>query len=128
MSGRRRNEGFIITCNFLLLNRFLTERKLKNHINSMHDPESIIICDKCGKQMRTKIILKKHLELMHSNTPRPEPELKQCQVCGAWLKGMTGLKQHMKSIHVESAGEHRCHVCSKISPNARALRRHIYHK
>lgn len=107
--------------------KFLTERKLKNHMNSMHDPESIIICDKCGKQMRTKIILKKHQELMHSNTPRPEPELKQCQICGAWLKGMTGLKQHMKSIHVESAGEHRCHVCSKISPNARALRRHIYH-
>ncbi|TDG50830.1 hypothetical protein AWZ03_002819 [Drosophila navojoa] len=107
--------------------KFLTERKLKNHMNSMHDPESIIICDKCGKQMRTKIILKKHQELMHSNTPRPEPELKQCQICGAWLKGMTGLKQHMKSIHVESAGEHRCHVCSKVSPNARALRRHIYH-
>ncbi|KAH8407552.1 hypothetical protein KR222_005287, partial [Zaprionus bogoriensis] len=107
--------------------KFLTERKLKNHMNSMHDPESIIICDKCGKQMRTKIILKKHQELMHSNTPRPEPELKQCQICGAWLKGMTGLKQHMKSIHVESAGEHRCHVCGKISPNARALRRHIYH-
>ncbi|EDW02312.1 transcription factor grauzone [Drosophila grimshawi] len=107
--------------------KFLTERKLKNHMNSMHDPERIIICDKCGKQMRTKIILKKHQELMHSDTPRPEPELKQCQICGAWLKGMTGLKQHMKSIHVESAGEHRCHVCSKVSPNARALRRHIYH-
>ncbi|ALC41503.1 CG4282 [Drosophila busckii] len=107
--------------------RFLTERKLKNHMNSMHDPESIIICDKCGKQMRTKIILKKHQELMHSNTPRPEPELKQCQICNAWLKGVTGLKQHMKSIHIESAGEHRCHVCGKISPNARALRRHIYH-
>ncbi|XP_022222046.2 zinc finger and SCAN domain-containing protein 12 [Drosophila obscura] len=107
--------------------KFLTERKLKNHMNSMHDPESTIICDKCGKQMRTKIILKKHQELMHSDKPRPEPELKQCQICGAWLKGMTGLKQHMKSIHVESAGEHRCHICSKVSPNARALRRHIYH-
>ncbi|XP_037715326.1 transcription factor grauzone [Drosophila subpulchrella] len=107
--------------------KFLTERKLKNHMSSMHDPESTIICDKCGKQMRTKIILKKHQELMHSDKPRPEPELKQCQICGAWLKGMTGLKQHMKSIHVESAGEHRCHICAKVSPNARALRRHIYH-
>ncbi|KAH8337869.1 hypothetical protein KR067_007711, partial [Drosophila pandora] len=107
--------------------KFLTERKLKNHMSSMHDPESTIICDKCGKQMRTKIILKKHQELMHSDKPRPEPELKQCQICGAWLKGMTGLKQHMKSIHVESAGEHRCPICSKVSPNARALRRHIYH-
>ncbi|KAH8400706.1 hypothetical protein KR009_000517, partial [Drosophila setifemur] len=107
--------------------KFLTERKLKNHMSSMHDPESTIICDKCGKQMRTKIILKKHQELMHSDKPRPEPELKQCQICGAWLKGMTGLKQHMKSIHVESAGEHRCHICGKVSPNARALRRHIYH-
>ncbi|KAH8234455.1 hypothetical protein KR038_010364, partial [Drosophila bunnanda] len=107
--------------------KFLTERKLKNHMSSMHDPESTIICDKCGKQMRTKIILKKHQELMHSDKPRPEPELKQCQICGAWLKGMTGLKQHMKSIHVESVGEHRCHICAKVSPNARALRRHIYH-
>ncbi|KAH8269435.1 hypothetical protein KR018_002974, partial [Drosophila ironensis] len=107
--------------------KFLTERKLKNHMSSMHDPESAIICDKCGKQMRTKVILKKHQELMHSDKPRPETELKQCQICGAWLKGMTGLKQHMKSIHVESAGEHRCHICGKVSPNARALRRHIYH-
>ncbi|XP_067632912.1 transcription factor grauzone-like [Eurosta solidaginis] len=102
-----------------------TQRKLKDHIKYNHDPESTIICDKCGKQVRTQY-LKKHHQLEHSEQPRPVPQPMQCQICGTWLRHVSGLKQHMKSIHEDPGGEHRCTICNKVSTTARALRRHIY--
>nr|XP_014092312.1 transcription factor grauzone [Bactrocera oleae] len=102
-----------------------TQRKLKDHIKYNHDPESTIICDKCGKQVRTQY-LKKHHQLEHSEVPRPVPQPMQCQICGTWLRHMSGLKQHMKSIHEDPGGEHRCQICNKVSTTSRALRRHIY--
>ncbi|XP_053962685.1 zinc finger protein 892 [Anastrepha ludens] len=102
-----------------------TQRKLKDHMKYNHDPESTIICDKCGKQVRTQY-LKKHHQLEHSEQPRPVPQPMQCQICGTWLRHMSGLKQHMKSIHEDPGGEHRCQICNKVSTTARALRRHVY--
>ncbi|XP_036343595.1 transcription factor grauzone-like [Rhagoletis pomonella] len=102
-----------------------TQRKLKDHMKYNHDPESTIICDKCGKQVRTQY-LKKHHQLEHSEQPRPIPQPMQCQICGTWLRHMSGLKQHMKSIHEDPGGEHRCSICNKVSTTARALRRHVY--
>ncbi|CAD7013661.1 unnamed protein product [Ceratitis capitata] len=102
-----------------------TQRKLKDHMKYNHDPESTIICEKCGRQVRTQY-LKKHHQLEHSEVPRPVPKPMQCQICGTWLRHLSGLKQHMKAIHEDSGGEHRCHICNKVSTTSRALRRHIY--
>lgn len=112
-------------CSHISYTRLPTQRKLKDHIKYNHDPESTIICDKCGKQVRTQY-LKKHHQLEHSEVPRPVPQPMQCQICGTWLRHMSGLKQHMKSIHEDPGGEHRCQICNKVSTTARALRRHVY--
>ncbi|KAH8372237.1 hypothetical protein KR093_010711 [Drosophila rubida] len=104
-----------------------TERKLKEHLRYMHDPETAIICDKCGKTLRSQANLKKHHELEHSDTPRPKPDPVQCEICGTWLRHMSGLKQHMSTVHEPPGEEHRCHICNKKSTNSRALKRHIYH-
>ncbi|XP_012155783.1 transcription factor grauzone isoform X2 [Ceratitis capitata] len=102
-----------------------TSRSLQDHVKTAHGPRSTVICDKCGKQVRSSY-LKKHHQLEHFDEPRPTPEPQQCQICGAWLRHQAGLKQHMKSLHEDVGGEHRCQICNKVSTNARALRRHVY--
>ncbi|KAH8253798.1 hypothetical protein KR032_006962 [Drosophila birchii] len=104
-----------------------TARKLKQHMRYMHDPETAIICDKCGKTLRTQTNLKKHHELEHSEAPRPKPDPVQCEICGTWLSHLSGLKQHMNTVHEPPGTEHRCPICNKTSTNSRALKRHIYH-
>ncbi|KAL9915466.1 uncharacterized protein ACN427_002730 isoform 1-T1 [Glossina fuscipes fuscipes] len=104
-----------------------TDRKLKEHLKYSHDPQSSVICDKCGKTLKSGYSLKKHNEIEHSDKPKPPPEPQQCEICGTWLRHLSGLKQHMKSLHEDTNIEHRCHICNKTSSTARALRRHIYH-
>lgn len=109
------------------LSRLPTDRKLKEHLKYSHDPQSSVICDKCGKTLKSGYSLKKHNEIEHSDKPKPPPEPQQCEICGTWLRHLAGLKQHMKSLHEDTNIEHRCHICNKTSSTARALRRHIYH-
>lgn len=111
----------------LYLYRCPTDRKLKDHMKSVHDPQRSVICDKCGKTLKSGYSLKKHHEIEHSEMPKPVPIPQQCEICGAWLRHLAGLKQHMKNIHESEQTEHRCHICNKVSSTSRALKRHIYH-
>lgn len=91
----------------------------------VHDPRRTAMCDKCGKTFKSIYNVKKHHELAHSDVPKSVPVAQQCNICGAWLSHLTGLKHHMKDIHESLQTEHRCHICQKVSSTARALKRHV---
>ncbi|KAI9576758.1 hypothetical protein GQX74_010740 [Glossina fuscipes] len=61
-----------------LQNILPTDRKLKEHLKYSHDPQSSVICDKCGKTLKSGCSLKKHNEIEHSDKPKPPPEPQQC--------------------------------------------------
>lgn len=82
------------------------------------------ICDICGNKFKTKYTLKKHIQYYHTDKVRTDKEPEQCKICFKWLRGSKGVKAHMKNIHEDPGGEHRCKICNHISTTAKGLRVH----
>lgn len=82
------------------------------------------ICDICGNKFKTKYTLKKHIQYYHTDMVRTDKEPQQCKICFKWLRGMKGVKAHMKNIHEDPGGEHRCKICNHLSTTAKGLRVH----
>lgn len=82
------------------------------------------MCDICGRTFKSKFTLKKHIELKHSEKPRQDKDPQECPICYKLLRGIKGLKAHMKNIHEAGEHEHRCKICNHISTTAKGLRVH----
>lgn len=111
------------TLQFLSVSRFPIKRKLDSHMLT-HSEVYNSICDICGNKFKTKYTLKKHIQYYHTDKVRTDKEPEQCKICFKWLRGSKGVKAHMKNIHEDPGGEHRCKICNHISTTAKGLRVH----
>ncbi|XP_052860435.1 zinc finger protein 816-like [Anopheles cruzii] len=95
---------------------------IKKHITEMHGERQMLICDVCGKKMRTKLAMKRHI-MLHAGIDTLEKV--QCSYCAKFVQGKHNLKQHIRHMHLEEGQVFRCDVCQHESPNSKALQ---YHK
>ncbi|XP_065367259.1 transcription factor grauzone-like [Calliphora vicina] len=95
---------------------------LKIHTEVVHLKKQAKVCYICGKTLGTSTEYKAHMN-KHEGIPAP---LINCDVCGLRLISERSLKLHKESQHpVGGKQQHPCPVCHKISPTARALKKHV---
>ncbi|KNC21319.1 Transcription factor grauzone, partial [Lucilia cuprina] len=95
---------------------------LKIHTEVVHLKKQAQVCYICGKTLGTSTEYKTHMN-KHEGIPAP---VINCDVCGLRLISKRSLKLHKESQHpVGGKQDHPCPICHKISPTARALKKHI---
>uniref|UniRef100_A0A1B0APQ5 Transcription factor grauzone n=1 Tax=Glossina palpalis gambiensis TaxID=67801 RepID=A0A1B0APQ5_9MUSC len=97
---------------------FVLETRLKAHERSVHN--IACVCDQCGKTVRGKYALKRHL-LEHAGVTKRKWT---CDQCEAQLNSHYALKRHKEAIHHDGTTVYVCKDCGKIAPSAQALRCH----
>ncbi|XP_073812573.1 uncharacterized protein isoform X17 [Musca autumnalis] len=104
--------------------KFATKLLLYNH-KKYHSPSNIVVCDICGKTMRSVETLKKHKNAIHFKKPKV-PE--QCSYCGKWYSTRGTLQTHVLNMHIYTDREHRCEICGFVSTTRSAKLKHIRFK
>ncbi|XP_073812569.1 uncharacterized protein isoform X13 [Musca autumnalis] len=104
--------------------KFATKILLHSHIR-YHSPSNIVVCDICGKTMRSADTLKKHKNAIHIKKPKVPA---QCNYCGKWYSTRGTLQTHVLNMHIYTDTEHRCEICGFVSTTRSAKLKHIRFK
>lgn len=83
------------------------------------DSKQNIVCETCGKQVKTRKNLRRHIKSVHEKAlPKFE-----CEKCG---KKVQNLKVHVQNMHENyiPRGPAICETCGKVYPNTLSLARH----
>lgn len=108
-----------------LLYRFASKYLLSCHNRYIHLKTYAKVCDICGKTIYCKDLFERHM-LQHEGRKAPTVT---CDVCGLILTDEKALKRHKSIVHPEGGQkEYACTMCSKISPNLMAHKRHVKFK
>ncbi|XP_013116977.1 transcription factor grauzone [Stomoxys calcitrans] len=108
---------------------FGNEYVLTQHQRVVHLNIYAKVCEICGQTMPDSNSFKRHMEKHESvseiKSATPTSTVK-CDDCGLILAGPLNLKRHRDLQHpVGGKRDYTCHICRKISPNLRALKKHI---
>ncbi|XP_075168097.1 transcription factor grauzone-like [Haematobia irritans] len=108
---------------------FGNEYVLTQHQRVVHLNIYAKVCEICGQTMPDSNSFKRHMEKHDSvseiKSSTPTTTVK-CDECGLILAGPLNLKRHRDLQHpVGGKRDYTCHICRKISPNLRALKKHI---
>jgi len=87
---------------------FLDMRDLNNH-KTVHSDERNMQCEHCDKCFKSDLYLKRHVKLMHSDSP---PGEFKCEVCDKKFKTRDYLYRHEKKIHRDPV-YYVCSFCGK---------------
>uniref|UniRef100_A0A1I8Q076 C2H2-type domain-containing protein n=1 Tax=Stomoxys calcitrans TaxID=35570 RepID=A0A1I8Q076_STOCA len=101
---------------------YATALILYRHQKAVHLKIYSKICDICGQTLPDSSSFKIHMK-KHAGISITE----KCDDCGITVANKSALKLHKKEKHLNTEKtEHKCHICSKISPTLRALKKHIH--
>ena len=93
---------------------------MNQHVRLVHLNTNV--CDMCGKTVKGKAALQRHIEEHQGITRAPIP----CHLCGFALANKYALTRHIKVMHTEEQRTPTtCPVCSKVSPSVYASKRHM---
>ncbi|XP_017096813.2 transcription factor grauzone [Drosophila bipectinata] len=101
---------------------FPTQYTMQQHVRLVHLNLYAKICDVCGKSIRGREALARHME---EHTGAPQSAIK-CHLCDSKLTTKYGLARHIKMMHTaENLQPMQCELCMKISPSLQAHQHHI---
>ncbi|XP_061402524.1 transcription factor grauzone-like [Musca vetustissima] len=104
---------------------FADNTLLANHFRFVHMRKYAHVCDICGTKLSGKDALERH-QLKHKGAERPTVA---CNICGLKMIDPSYLKRHIATQHPEDGKkEFKCHLCPKVSPTLKSLKRHIVFK
>ncbi|KAG4078967.1 hypothetical protein HA402_010919 [Bradysia odoriphaga] len=88
----------------------------KHYINLHTNISQKVQCDMCGKWLKHKDSLKKHILWHNSKT-------ETCGVCGRVSSNIRALRAHIRSAHREASLE--CTICGKMFKKQQVLKEHV---
>ncbi|EDW02554.1 transcription factor grauzone [Drosophila grimshawi] len=101
---------------------FPNEYLMQQHVKLVHLRKFDKICDVCGKAVRGRAGLARHME-EHAGVPQ---KTIKCHLCESTLTTKYGLARHIKMMHTaENLQPMQCEICLKISPSLQAHQHHI---
>ena len=78
-------------------------------------------CEECGKKFNRKDNLKRHKDLIHTDTTRERIHCLQCPKTFIWK---THLDKHVQEDHSKFLSTFRCEECNKMFREVKSLKRH----
>ncbi|XP_073812576.1 uncharacterized protein isoform X20 [Musca autumnalis] len=102
--------------------KYPSKKRLNSHLQ-YHNPMYEVVCDICGKVLRTSNSLSKHKKAVHFKKPKTGPE--QCSYCHKWYTTRSNLQLHVLNKHIHTDREHRCEICGFVSASREARKSHI---
>lgn len=94
------------------------------------DLVSCVNCTVCGKEMKNKYTLKRHMEILHPEESilfnQTDSSLKgyHCRTCNAHFENRSLLMAHAKEYHPNNSEPLECKVCGKKYSKLFSLQRH----